>query len=131
MEYREACLSVFTASLETFDLRRLVFNTIIRATAIRFAERLNQQCSNTQSIYIEHSKEAVAGHVTAGGTVCLEALSQSGSRDAWHASYDVVSVLQLVPALHFILPLTTGSPDHVPNVLHSCKAFLFYSGQVQ
>ncbi|KAK9837003.1 hypothetical protein WJX81_006058 [Elliptochloris bilobata] len=36
------------------------------------------------------------GHVTAGGTVCLEALSQSGSRGAWQQSYDVEAILQQV-----------------------------------
>ena len=79
--------------------RRLLFNRLTRAIAIRGADWLYQHDSHTKAL-----KEAIAGHVTAGGTVCLEALSQSGSRDAWQPSYDVVSVLQLVLALIRILP---------------------------
>ena len=44
------------------------------------------------------NQHATTGHVTAGGTVCLQELSQGGSRCAWHPSYDVASILQLVRA---------------------------------
>eukprot|EP00884_Botryococcus_braunii_P011162 jgi/Botrbrau1/20046/Bobra.200_1s0051.1 len=36
------------------------------------------------------------GHVTAGGSICTEMLSQSGSRDSWSASYTVENVLRAV-----------------------------------
>ena len=70
--------------------------------------------------------EAIAGHVTAGGTVCLEALSQGGSRSAWKTTYDVVSVLQLVPALH---PVSfTDSAELVQEALCVCSQHLSHLG---
>ncbi|KAK9832429.1 hypothetical protein WJX74_009995 [Apatococcus lobatus] len=36
------------------------------------------------------------GHVTAGGSVCIEALTQSGSMGSWSSQYNVESMLMVV-----------------------------------
>mmetsp|Transcript_16843 Transcript_16843/g.55098 ORF Transcript_16843/g.55098 Transcript_16843/m.55098 type:complete len:287 (-) Transcript_16843:119-979(-) len=36
------------------------------------------------------------GHVTAGGSICVEALSNSGSRNAWRSDYCVAGLLDLI-----------------------------------
>lgn len=40
-----------------------------------------------------------AGHVTAGGSVCIEALTFSGGPGGWEPSYSIESVLMMVGAL--------------------------------
>jgi hypothetical protein len=40
---------------------------------------------------------APAGHVTAGGSICIEALTLSGTSGSWQASYCVEAILQVRP----------------------------------
>lgn len=36
------------------------------------------------------------GHVTAGGSICLEALTQSGTAGSWKADYSVESLMNVI-----------------------------------
>ena len=37
-----------------------------------------------------------AGHVTAGGSICIEALTLSGTAGSWTSQYNVESILNIV-----------------------------------
>ena len=54
---------------------------------------------------------AVAGHVTAGGSICIEALTLSGTAGSWTSQYNVESILNIV-ILNMIgvfsVPLSVG-----------------------
>ena len=39
---------------------------------------------------------AGAGHVTAGGSICIEALTLSGTARSWTSQYNVESILNIV-----------------------------------
>ncbi len=49
-------------------------------------------------------RRGAAGHITAGGAVCLEALSRGSGPSAWQAAYTMESILLLVPALALLRP---------------------------
>ncbi len=38
----------------------------------------------------------VAGHVTAGGSICIEALTLSGTAGSWTSQYNVEAILNIV-----------------------------------
>ena len=40
--------------------------------------------------------QTCAGHVTAGGSICIEALTLSGTPGSWTSQYNVESILNIV-----------------------------------
>ena len=54
-----------------------------------------------------------AGHVTAGGSICIEALTMSGTAGSWTSQYNVESILNIV-ILNMI-----GVPCHCCLGLHA------------
>lgn len=43
-----------------------------------------------------HTYKVGAGHVTAGGSICIEALTLSGTAGSWTSQYNVESMLNIV-----------------------------------
>ena len=55
-----------------------------------------------------------AGHVTAGGSICIEALTLSGTTGSWTSQYNVESILNIV-----ILNMIGKAPPCCCNVAYS------------
>lgn len=60
-----------------------------------------------------------AGHVTAGGSICIEALTLSGTNGSWSSQYNVESILNIV-----MMNMIGGTPScgqHSARSTHSLK----------
>ena len=47
-------------------------------------------------VTLAYKAGAGAGHVTAGGSICIEALTLSGTAGSWTSQYNVESILNIV-----------------------------------
>lgn len=56
---------------------------------------LAEACSSSSSSPSSTASTG-AGHVTAGGSICIEALTVSGTNGSWTSQYNVESILNIV-----------------------------------
>lgn len=45
---------------------------------------------------MQQARLCVAGHVTAGGSICIEALTLSGTAGSWTSQYNMEAILNIV-----------------------------------